>query len=117
MEPPARQMRYTCFRTTVSKVFDRVLDKEETQSVIRSLKDKDLTCSIQIKSGPVHESVRILELTDNDVTWRLIKSGGYLTKTSDIADITAIEVYTNEELMVALKPEPTRWSTLDASDS
>ncbi len=110
-------MRYTCFRTIVSKVFDQSLDEDETKSVIKSLKDKELTCSLQIKSGPIHESVRILSLTDTRVTWRLIKNGSSLTKTSDMADITAIEVSTNDELMIALKPEPTRWSTLDASDS
>jgi len=110
-------MRYTCFRTTVSKVFDQILDNEEAQDVCSSLKEKELTCSIQIKSGPVHESVRILGITDSSVTWRLVKNGSSLMKSSKISDITAITVYTNEELMVSLKPEPTRWSTLDASDS
>jgi hypothetical protein len=110
-------MRYTCFKTIVSKIFDGILtDDEEIHNVLNLIKEKELTCSMQVESGPMHEMVRILSVEESQITWRLIKSGNSLKKRSDIADITAITVNANEELMVILKPEPTRWSTLDASD-
>jgi hypothetical protein len=110
-------MRYTCFKTIVSKVFDGVLDDdEEIANVLNFIREKELSCSMQVKSGPVHETVRILAVDDSKITWRLIESGSSLKKTSDITDITAISLNANEELMVTLKPAPTRWSTLDASD-
>lgn len=104
-------------KTIVSKVFDGVLEEpEDILNLLQVLKEKELTCAMQVKKGPLHESVRILEISENCITWRLLKDGTSLKKTSEIADIMAIRVHTNDELMVKLKPEPTRWSTLDASD-
>lgn len=110
-------MRYTWLKTIVTKVFDGVLeDSEDILNLLQMLKDKEVTCSMQVKGSSLHETVRILEIDENRVTWRLLKDGTSLKKKSDISDITAIRVHANDDLMIALKPEPSRWSTLDASD-
>lgn len=110
-------MRYTCLKTIVSKVFDGVLeDADDVMNVLKLIRDKEITCSMQVKGGPMHESVRILELNDGRITWRMMKDGTSLKKKSDIVDIVAVQVNTNDELMIKLKPEPTRWNTLDASE-
>lgn len=110
-------MRYTCLKTIVTKVFDEILkDNDDIQRVLGLLQEKEITCSMQIKSGPIHDSVRILEITDISIIWRLIQGGSSLKKTSNISDITAITVNIDVEAMVTLKPKPSRWSTLDTSD-
>ncbi len=110
-------MRYTCLKTTVSKVFDGILDdQDDILNILQILKDKELTCAMQVKKGPLHECVRILEIDKNCITWRLMKDGTSLKKKSEISDIAVMRVHTNDDLMVSLKPKPTRWSILDASD-
>lgn len=109
-------MRYTCLKTIVTKVFDGILeDNDDIQRVLSLLMEKEITCSMQVKTGPVHESVRILRMTDTAITWCLIQNGCSLTKTSNISDITAITVI-DADGTAMLKAEPSRWSTLDASD-
>jgi hypothetical protein len=111
-------MRYTCLKTIVTKVFDGVLDdSDDVLNVLRMLNEKELTCSMQVKKGPVHDRVRILAIEDGRITWRLLKAGTSLQKKSDIADIMSIKVNVNDDLMIQLKPEPSRWSTLDASET
>lgn len=110
-------MRYTCYKTIVSKVFDGILEgAEEIQNILQAIRNKELTCTLQVKGSPTYEAVRILGLTDDKITWRLVKDGTSLQKTSPISDIVGITIYIEEDLLVSLKPEPTRWSTLDASD-
>jgi hypothetical protein len=109
-------MRYTCFRTIVRKVYDGILDDpEEIKNLLTQLKIKEITCSLKTKSGPCHEYVRILEVGES-VTWRIIKNNTSLKKVSNIDDISSIEVCTSDEVMLNLKPEPSRWSTIDTSD-
>jgi len=110
-------MRYICLKTIVSKVCDKVLeDDEDIQRVLSLLQEKQITCALQIKGESVHESVRILGLDDQRITWRLIEHGSSLKKTSNISDIKTVTV-NSDEAMVTLKPDPSRWSTLDASDT
>lgn len=110
-------MRYTCLKTIVTKIFDGIVENsEDILNILQMLKEKELTCSMQIKSGPMHESVRILEIYDDIITWRLFKDGTSLKKKSKIADIIAMQVNTNDDLMIHLKPKLSRWSILDASD-
>lgn len=110
-------MKYTCLKTIVTKVFDGVLeDPADILNLLQLLKDKEITCAMQVKKGPVQESVRILEIDENRITWRMFKDGTSLTKKSEVSDIMMIRVNTNDELMIQLKPEPSRWGTLDVSD-
>lgn len=110
-------MRYTCLRTITTKVFDGVLeDPDEIHNLLQLIKDKELTCSMQVKKGPMHESVRILEVDENCITWRLLQSGSSLQKKSEIADIMNVRLHTNDDIMIQLKPKPSRWSTIDVSD-
>jgi hypothetical protein len=109
-------MRYTCLKTIVTKVCDKKLeDEEDIQRVLSLLHEKQITCTLQVKGEPAHESVRILEVTEDRITWRMVQSGGTLKKTSKISDIVAITV-DSDEAAVTLKPDPSRWSTLDASE-
>ena len=110
-------MRYTCFKTIVTKVFDGVLeDPGDVLNLLQLIKEKEITCAMQVKKGPMHESVRILDINDNRITWRMLQAGTSLKKNSDISDIMTIRVNTNDDLMIQLKPDPTRWGTLDVSD-
>ena len=101
------------------KVFDGILeDPGDIHNLLEVLIEKELTCAMQVNKGPLHEFVRILEINKDDrrITWQLLKDGTSLKKKSEISDITTIRVNTNDDLMIMLKPEPTRWNTLDASD-
>ncbi len=110
-------MKYTCLKMIVSKVFDGVLESaEDIFNLLQLIKEKEITCAMQVKMGSMQEYVRILEVDENRITWRLIKDGTSLKKKSEISDIMHIRVTANEELMIQLKPEPSRWSTLDTSD-
>lgn len=110
-------MRYTCLKTIVTKVFDGVLeDPSDIRNLLQLLKDKEITCAMQVKKGPMHEFVRILEINESRITWRMLKDGTSLTKKSEITDIMMIRVNANDDLMIQLKPEPSRWGTLDVSD-
>lgn len=110
-------MRYTCFKTIVTKVFDGVLeDSEDILNLLQLLMEKELTFAMQVQKGSLYEFVRILEVNKDHITWRLFKDGTCLKKKSNISDITTIRVNVNDDLMIALKPEPSRWSTLDVSD-
>lgn len=110
-------MRYTCLKTIVTKVFDGVLeDPDDVRNLLQLLKDKEITCAMQVKKGPVQEAVRILEIDESRITWRMFKDGTSLKKKSEISDIMMIRVNSNDELMIQLKPEPSRWGTLDVSD-
>lgn len=110
-------MRYTCVKVIETTLFDQILnDPEDIRNVLLSLKDKELTCSIQVKSGPLHQNVRILQVNDSTITWRMVVHGTSLRKISPIEDIALLRVVTDEELTVRLKPEPSRWSVLDTSD-
>ena len=107
-------MRYTCLKTIVTKVFDGILeDPEDILNLLQMLKEKELTCAMQVKKSPLYESVRILEINEDRITWRLLKDGTSLKKNSEISDIMTIRVNANDELMIKLKPNPSRWSTLD----
>ena len=111
-------MRYTRFKIITTKIFDGILeDPEEISSLLNELKNKEITCSMQIASGVLHNFVRIINVDENKIDWRLIQKGATLTKSSLISDITAIEVDTSDELLVSVKPKPTRWSALDISDT
>lgn len=110
-------MRYTCLKTITTKVFDGILeDSEDILNLLRVLKEKEMTCAMQVKEGPLYDSVRILEVHNSSITWRLLKDGTSLKKKSEISDIMAIRVNANDEL-IKLKPSPSRWSTLDLSAS
>jgi len=107
-------MRFTCLKTIVTKVFDGILeDSEDINNTLQMIKEKELTISMQVKKGPVHEFVRILNLDENRITWRILKGRTSLQKTSDISDIMSVKINTNDELKIHLKPNPSRWSTLD----
>lgn len=111
-------MKYTCFKTIVIKVFDGELDDPaDICNLLQLLKDKEITCAMQVKKDPVHESVRILEIDESRITWRMLQDGTSLKKKSKISDIMMIRVHTNDDLMIQLKPEPSRWGTLDVSDT
>lgn len=111
-------MRYTCLTTIVSKVFDGILeDADDIYRILDLLREKEITFAMQVKNGPVHDSVRLLELTETSITWRCVQHGSSLKKTSNISDIMEITVNPNVEAMITLKPKPSRWSTLDASDN
>jgi len=109
-------MRYTCLKTIVTKVFDGVLDEpKDVLNLLQLLKEKEITCAMQVKNGPLYECVRILGMDKDRIKWRLLKDNTSLIKSSEISDIMAVRVTTNDDLMIKLKPDPSRWSTLDAS--
>ncbi len=110
-------MRYIRYKTITSKVFDQIVeDTEDVQNLLTELKKKEITCAMQVGSGPRHEFVRIMEVSDEKITWKIIVKGATLQKSSFIADIQTIEVNMPDEVMAQLKPEPSRWATLDTSE-
>lgn len=110
-------MRYIRYKTIKSKVFDQIVeDPEDVQLLLAGLKDKEVTCVMQVGSEPCHDFVRIIEVNNEKITWKIIAKSATLQKTSLITDIKTIEVNTSDEVMAQLKPEPSRWSTLDTSD-
>jgi len=111
-------VRYVVLKSVVSRVFDGILEyPNEIAELLNSLKNKEITCSMQIKSGPIFDFVRILKVDMNDTfEWRLIKNGVSLKKTSLVSDVNCITVETNDDMSVKVKPNPSRWSTLDPTD-
>ena len=107
-------MKYICYKTTVSKVFDAdIKEQEDILNLLNHIKDKQLTCSVQLKLTPLYDSVRLLTVNENSISYRLIKDGVTLQKNAKIEDIVLLQVYSNDEVTLKLKPNPSRWSTLD----
>lgn len=109
-------MRFTCYRTIVTKVFDDVLDDHASiLNLLTEIKQKELTCALQVQGDKLHEQVRILGVDEASLTWRAFNSDASLKKTSKISDIQLLSLHTDDELLIKLKPHPGRWSILDAS--
>ncbi len=111
-------MRYTRLKTTISRIYDGILDDpEDIRNILVSLKDKEVTCSIKLKSGLMGNPVRILEVNDNDsFKWMMMKQRASLRRTSKFDDIDTLEVNTCDEITVK-KREASRWSILDPTSS
>jgi len=112
-------MRYIVLKSTVSKVFDEILNEtEEIIELLIALKEKEITCSVQIKSGPVFNFVRILKVDIDNSTfeWRLMKNGISLKKKTSINDINLLTIEVDNDMAVKIKPNPSRWSTIDTSE-
>lgn len=109
-------MRYICLKTIVTKVFDGILENDdEILSVLSAIQNKEITCSLQEKQGPLNVSVRILDINETEIIWRVLKDGTSLKKKTKISDIIMISVNVDDELIIN-KPNSSRWSSLDASD-
>jgi hypothetical protein len=107
-------MRYICTKTVITKIFDRVLDnQEDIQGLLKNLQEKQVTCSMQLNSGSMYPVVRILDVTVDKITWRLMKHGQSVKSSSKISEISSIVVNTDDDMTISLNPEATRWNILD----
>lgn len=109
-------MRYTCTKTVVTKIFDKILtSQEDIQGLLKNLKEKQVTCSMQLTIGSMMQVVRIIDVTEDKITWRLMQHGQSVKSSSKISDISSIIVNTDDEMTISLDPEATRWNILDPS--
>lgn len=107
-------MRYKRYKTTVSKIFDGIIEEDsEVKIIVTALKDKELTCSVQIEGEIMQDNVRIIKTDDDKFTWRMIKNKAILTRASSYMSIEQIEVNATTEITAILKPNPSRWALLD----
>lgn len=106
-------MRFTCYKTIVTKIFDALIeDSNDILNVLQSIKNKEITCTLKIQ-GSTYNNVRILNIDNSCFTWRFLKGRASLQKISDITSIESLEINTDDDIMIKLKPQATRWSTLD----
>lgn len=111
-------MKYTCYKIITTKIYEGILeDGEEIGAVLKLLKEKELTFAMRVKKTPLYEKARLLKIDGDKITWRITQDGASLQKTSFIDDIDTIEVYADTESVMNLKPNPSRWSTLDPSSN
>lgn len=107
-------MRYVKYQTSIAKTFDGVIsDEEDIIQILTALKDKEITCRLRLSDGPAHDNVRILSVMKEKFEWRMVKNRSILKQTSLFANIAELEVNTDIEMSLHLKPEPSRWSLLD----
>jgi hypothetical protein len=110
------KLRYIRYQTSVSKVFDGVIaDISEKRDILSAIHDRELTCKLQLKDGPIYENVRITKVDNDNFSWRMIKNKSILQQNSKIDDIRELEVNSDLEVGIQLKPQPSRWTVLDSS--
>ena len=109
-------MRFVRLKTVVTKLYDQVIPgKSDVLTILRKLKDKELTCSIRLSSGPIYHEVRFLEIEEDRFRWRTTKNQSSLVKWSNVDELEHLELNVKSEVF-SLKPNPSRWSTINAGD-
>ncbi len=110
-------MRYVRLKTTVSKVVDETIDIPTAKTVIKTLCDKEMTCSLQLSDGPRMEPVRITKVTDKDFMFHKWSHSGLLRRTVSYDEVIYLEVNTKDEVLARVKCVGSRWMLLDPSAS
>ncbi len=107
-------MKYVRYQTSVAKIFDgTITDHDDIKQILSSIKDRELTCKLRLTSGPKHDYVRILDVKDDVFRWRMVKNKAILRDESSFDDILELEVNSDMETVLHLKPKPSRWTLLD----
>ena len=111
-------MRYVKYQTSIAKIFDGAIsDEGDISKILTALEEKEITCRLRTVTGPMHDKVRIMSVMKGHFEWRMVKNNSILKQKSPFSDIVELEVNTNIEMSLQLKPGPSRWSLLDpASD-
>jgi hypothetical protein len=108
-------MRYVCYKTIVRKVIDESIDDlASIKSVLKVFCDKELTCALQVGSGPMLSPCRVCSTSDNNFQFVAFRRYGTLRKTAKYEDIGYLELQTDDETIALFKPNVTRWTLLDA---
>ena len=111
-------MRFVRLKTVVTKLCDmQISNKPDVVTILSKIKEKELTCSVRLSSGPMYYDVRILEMNDESIRWRTTKNQSSLVKWSKIDEVEYLEVNVKSEVLANLKPNPSRWSILDSGDN
>lgn len=110
-------MRFVRLKTVVTKLYDQsVTNQQDILSILNKLKEKELTCNLRLTSGPMYSDVRFLEINEKAFRWRTTKNQSSLVKWSNLNELDYLEVNVKSEVLAGLKPNPSRWSTLDSVD-
>lgn len=109
-------MRYTCFQKIITKVYDGILeDNASIVAILKELKQKEITCSLLI-SDVFYNEVRVLSVDDDGFSWRCCDKGASLKKVSTFAEIKTLEVVVSDRFVALIKPNASRWNTIDTSN-
>lgn len=109
-------MHYVKMKTVVTCVVDEMVEDLETiKAILSVVKEKELTCTMRLTEGPKMEQVRIEQLTEDSLSFRVIFKQHSLKKSCKYADIDYLEVNTEDAAIVNAKPGISRWLLLDPS--
>lgn len=107
-------MRYRRYQTSIAKIFDgTITDRDDIHNILTVIKQRELNCKIRLSEGPLQERVRVVQVNEKSFLWKMIKNKSILQQESLFEDIVELEVNTEADLGIQLKPKPSRWTLLD----
>lgn len=111
-------MRYVKLQTTVTKILDETIDDINTVvSILESILKQELNCTLALSDGLKVSNVRITKMNENNFSFRVLSKTSSLIKQARYNEIEYLEINTNADVMCRNKPNVTRWTLLDGSQS
>ncbi len=108
-------MKYVCFKQVISKIVDQDIDYEDTDILLKSIMEKELTCSIRVHDGEktnYFDSVRIKEVNSDAFSYVVSSSVSNLRKQTKLSDLAYLEITVSDKVLSTLKPNVTRWNLI-----
>jgi len=107
-------MRFTCYKTVTSVIFDKIIEnKEDIYEILSDLQKREIKCNVRLKSGVSHNIVRVLEINNDKVDLRIIRYSSSLQKTIQINEIESVQIESNDALSIYMKSDVSRGDILD----
>ena len=105
-------MRCVRLVTTIKRTCDTdIRDLSEVGDILESVRNKELTVSLRLMTGPIMLSVRITKTGNGEVSFSVMKNKSVLRRTVKYEEVDYLEVNTESEILVN-KPKTSRWDLL-----
>lgn len=110
-------MKYKRRKISTVTLFDGyVEDDEDIRKILSSLCGREMDVSLKLKNESAKAFARITEVGQTEFKFEVL---GYssLVRHARVEDVDCLEVVSNDEFTVEVKPGITRWNLLNPMDS
>jgi hypothetical protein len=113
-------MKYVCYKKVLSKIAEQdVKDPEDIKSILKVIKEQELSCSIRILDNDKITSfkeIRISSIDEDSFAYLVITPSSQLKKKSKFTDVDFLELIVVDAILAYLKPGTDRWSLIESVD-
>lgn len=110
-------MKYVCKQIISKIILDTMVPEiESVRSILKSLKENRVKCSIQLSDSPKYHLSIITDVQENDFSFLIVKGQGNLLKKSKFDDLLLLEIIGTEfpdPDLTHITADISRWSMLD----